>query len=59
MHDATISLYDVMGDKILSVNNVNGRTFHLDVSDIPEGIYWLSVNDAEGNSYSKKIIVLH
>lgn len=41
-----VSLYNLVGQKVLTVDNVSGFT-HLDISNLPMGTYILKVLDKE------------
>ena len=50
---ATCSLYDVLGNEVISTKEKN-----IDISNLQNGVYFLSVKTAEG-VLSKKVIVQH
>lgn len=54
-NEVTIELYDVMGRKAKSVNNIKSDSYTLQRDNLPNGIYFMNVL-VEGKIFSKKIV---
>jgi len=54
--DGTLGLYDLAG-RLVVVNPANGYAFLLHRSNLPEGIYFVNVKDAQGKSLFRKKVV--
>ena len=54
-NEVTIELYDIMGRKTKSVNNIKTENYTLQRDNLPSGIYFMNVM-VEGKIFSKKII---
>jgi type IX secretion system substrate protein len=58
---AACSLYDVLGNEVyaaLTLRQAQGASTAIDVSSLPNGVYFLNIKTAEG-VLSKKVIVQH
>jgi hypothetical protein len=55
---ATISLFDISGNEVLTIKNVTGNTYFMDVSDIPEGFYLINISSMNGEQYYNKLSVV-
>ena len=45
----SISVYNLSGANVESIENIEGINFKIDISDYPKGIYVVAVNDSKGN----------
>jgi hypothetical protein len=56
-----LSLIDVKGRVVYSEegSGANNRTFQIDVSTQPEGLYFVEVTALDGQQLRKKLIVKH
>ncbi len=52
----TMELFSISGQKTASGNCCGNEPGEIDLSGLEDGIYFLVLTDARGNSYSKKII---
>lgn len=50
-----IIVYDVMGKEVLKQSNISAGQYHLDISNLANGMYVISV-DTEINIHTKKIV---
>jgi hypothetical protein len=50
-----VIIYDNYGNCILSQNHINGDP--IDISKYPNGVYLMQINNYEGNSFVKKLII--
>lgn len=51
----TVMVYDIKGVLVLSLRQVS----EVNVSKLPEGLYMMSLRDAEGRHFSREIVVKH
>ena len=52
-----ITLYNLIGKRIIAQSNINTANLSVDVSELPHGTYLLSVESESGIQITRKIIV--
>ena len=52
-----LRLYDLSGKMLMEFNTVSNQFINIDATDLPKGIYTLSINTEVGTTYRK--VVLH
>ncbi len=52
-----ITLYNLIGEKIIAQSNINTRNVSMDVSELPNGTYLLVIKSESGIQITRKIIV--
>jgi uncharacterized delta-60 repeat protein len=58
-HNATIQIFDAMGNKLEHIENVSGNTFRLHRNALAGGIYFLFVEQNNEPIIAEKIIISH
>jgi hypothetical protein len=53
----TVQLYDMLGQKIIEMNNANGDIFQLNTNQLPKGIYFISVKNFSQETISNKALL--
>ena len=53
---ASITVANVIGQKVLSINNVNADNYKLNVEDLNNGVYLISINNVDGTSAVTKFV---
>jgi hypothetical protein len=54
---ATVGVYNLLGDKVKEIKASNSSSVEMDLSDLPNGIYILSATTDKGITFNKKLIV--
>ena len=58
--EATISVYDINGKKLKAVSVTNRSTsIQISVAELPNGIYFYSLENSEAILDSKKLVIIH
>jgi hypothetical protein len=55
---ATLRLFDISGNEVLTIKNLTGNTHFMDVYDIPEGFYLINISSMNGEQYYNKLSVV-
>jgi hypothetical protein len=52
----TVTIYSVTGSKVMEINDVNGGTTPIDVSELNNGVYFIATNNNEGIRIAKFVV---
>lgn len=58
LYNATISLFNILGKKVMEKKNISGYSFHLQRYELTKGIYFLKIDDKNQKFSPKKIMVV-
>jgi len=53
---SNITVSNVIGQKVLTVNNVNANNYKLNIEDLNNGVYLININNVDGTSGVAKIV---
>lgn len=53
----TIVVYDLLGNKIKEISNIDSKSIEIDFTEIPNGVYILSATSNRGIIFNKKLII--
>lgn len=56
-NDATLNIYNIYGQLMQQIENINGNTFTLENTNLSNGMYYLQMSEANKIVYTGKLIV--
>ena len=56
--NATLELYNSLGQKVKKVNNISGTTFKLDRDNLPAGLYFICITEDNRELIRNKLIII-
>lgn len=59
LNQATLFIYNHLGQLIISQQELNGKKAQFNCNNIPNGFYFLQIKNADGKLFSTKIIIAH
>jgi hypothetical protein len=57
LHNATLLLYNSLGQKVREVKNISGKTFILKRENLPVGIYFFELTQDNKSIFMDKLII--
>ncbi len=56
MNIQRITVFNVLGEIVLEKENISSREFNVDISQQPEGVYYVSIESENSPTQTKKMI---
>ncbi|MCU0435609.1 MAG: T9SS type A sorting domain-containing protein [Bacteroidia bacterium] len=57
LHNATLTVYNLLGQKVIQINNINGQTYSLSRGNLESGHYFVWLLDGDGTLAVTKLVI--
>lgn len=54
---SSVELFDEIGKKVLSVSGIFENSYAIDIADLPQGLYFIKVQDTLAKTYFEKLVI--
>lgn len=59
LNDATLKVFNAIGQKVKEVNHLTGQTINLSMRNLASGVYFIQIIDVNGTPVVNKILLIH